>query len=122
MKKLFLLFILLLLPACAVDTRKFTIASTRDVTLKNVNLNELPKKVAVIGENCTFSTVFPIFGGLHKASMELALEDALKNGNGDIMVDGEFKRFKHPYNHFLTIPIFDCVQVKGTVINTKGRQ
>ncbi len=90
------------------------IVPTRQINVKNVNLNKLPRNENVEVKKCRpiFPLLMPI--DLFQNSYDELVESALQKGNGDILLDPIFKR-----NNFL---FAICLSVRGTVVNTRGEK
>ena len=72
------------LGACSTHLTDFTMISTKNVSLDKVDIDKLPQKKNVIGEDKKFMFLFIPFG---VPTIQAALNNALEKGNGDLMVD-----------------------------------
>ena len=115
MKKILPVVLLLTTVGCTSHFADFTAISTRDVTTKEVNLNKLPVKKNVEGQNRAF---WSIFTPMRHVSLSKAVEDALNKGDGDLIVNAEvtLKRI------FVVIGAISTLKIKGDVVNTKAGQ
>ncbi len=86
------------------------VASTREINVRNLNLNNLTKRTSVEGKVCSFCPGAPFVRGC-EPSLGDAVEDALQKGKGDLLLDSNVK-----INGYLLV---SCTSVKGTVIDTK---
>lgn len=90
----------------------FTLCSTKNVALDNVDLDKLPQKTEVIGEDKKFVFLFIPFG---IPRLENAVDDALAKGGGDLMVDTAVYAEQWWFLVGQT-----GLKVKGTVVKTRG--
>jgi hypothetical protein len=106
---LVLLFILLTLVACTGYVANLSLVSTRNVDIETTAL-DLRKGARVTGEDCGYALLGMI--PLEVPSLEDAVDDALKKGKGNIMVDaGTTASVFHAILFSQT-----CIKVAGTVL------
>lgn len=110
-----LLAILLVAAAgCSTRLADLTIISTKNVSLDKVDIDACPQKRNVEGEDSAFIFLFIPFGFPH---LEDAIDDALKKGGGDTLVDGVLYR-----DGWWFLVGESTLRVEGTVVDTRGRQ
>ncbi|MBI3725660.1 hypothetical protein HY251_17170 [bacterium] len=79
------------LAACGAEQGRFTVISTRNVELSRVDLKHIPLKRGVSGSDGRFWFLFIPFGGA--PTINNAIDDCLKSGDGDFMVSTRVKSF-----------------------------
>lgn len=104
---------LMLLTGCATRLSDMSVISTRNVSLNEVDLDNLPQVKGVTGKDSKFIFLFIPFGTPH---LEDAIDDALDKGDGDVMVDA----IVHRQGWWFLIGE-TSLKVKGTVVKTRGK-
>ena len=122
MRKIILLLCILSLSACT-EVVHFSNAtlSTKDINVSHVNLNNMPQTRRVKGES---SSCYYILGLIPTCGtydfiargVGEAVEDALRKGRGDMIINAQVKTELTSYVLFLK----SNSTVKGTVINLQG--
>ena len=113
MKKHILIALLLLTTACTSHISDVTAISTRKVSTQEVDLNKLPMKKNIEGQDHVFWT---IFNPSHNVKLSRAVEDALDKGDGDLMLNAEITLD----SAFAIIGFINTLKIKGDVVNTKA--
>jgi len=98
---------------CTIRQADLTVVTTRNVELKDVNLNKLKSK-RVTGEDSSFVFLFIPFGF---PQLEDALDDALDKAGGDLMLDAVIYT-----SQWWFIIGQNKIKITGTVVNTKEAQ
>lgn len=111
LKKIFLLFFLLLLTACTSHIVDVTAISTRNINQNEVDLNTLPTVRHVVGEHTETATIFTFW---KSPNLSKAVEDALNKGNGDLIINAQVTLKKV----FIGIGFISTVKIEGDVVNT----
>ena len=103
----------LALCCCSQRVGDLTIVSPNNVNLKKINLDKLPQKKNVTGED--IQSIFFIFP-TGQPTLEEAVSDALRKGDGDIMTDVSI------YSNWWWALLYgqQVIQVKGNVVKTRG--
>lgn len=109
---LFALAALLTSSGCMSRVGDMTMLSTRNVSLDRLDIDKLPQKTGITGRDSTFMFLFIPFGQPH---LKNAVDDALNKGGGDLMTDVVVSR-----GAWWFIVGQDIVEVKGTVVKTRG--
>lgn len=102
----------LLLSSCSQHIANFSAISTRNVSVNNVDLTKLPQR-KVTGVDSIYQ-VGIFFTGI--LSMQDAVEDALRKGEGDILLDASLTA---KWYYFIFTNVFRY-EITGTVVNTKA--
>ena len=110
---IFFLFCIILNVGCSMRLADLTVASTRNVNLKEVDLDSLPQTKGIVGKDTKFTILFIPLGFPH---VEDAIDDALDKGGGDVMIDAVL----HSKWWYFLIIGQDSLEVKGTVVKTRG--
>ena len=97
---------------CSIRLADLTVTSTRNVSLNRVDLDSLPQTKGIVGKDTKFRFLFIPFGFPH---LEDAIDDALDKGDGDVMIDAVL----HSKGWWFIIGQ-DSLEVKGTVVKTRG--
>ena len=113
MKQLFLMIaIIACLSGCATHISDLSMISNKNLDLGKIDLDSLPQKKHVEGRDDKFVFLFIPFGA---PTLKEALNDALKKGGGDLMVNASV---------YVTGWWFligrQGISIKGDVVNTKG--
>lgn len=103
---------LLLFASCAIRQADLTMISTKNVALDKVDIDSLPQKKNIEGEDSNFWFLFIPFGF---PQLEDAVDEALNKGNGDLMTDAVIYT-----KHWWFLIGQDTIKVKGTVVNTRA--
>jgi hypothetical protein len=98
------------LSACSSRVGDLTLVSTKNIDLSDAHLDAKGGK-RVKGEDCVIAVLglFPL--GL--PNLQGAVDDALNNGNGNVMVD-QVSRVSEVY---FVLASRRCIEVEGTVLN-----
>jgi len=105
------MFIILLcywFSGCTMRVGDFTLVSTKNIDLSNASL-DIREGKRTKGEDCAFIFLFIPLG---LPSVKQAVDDALTNGNGNIMVD----QVTYTRSWWFIIGQ-SCYVVEGTVLN-----
>ena len=97
---------------CSMRLSDLTVASTKNVNLDKVDLDSLPQTKGIVGKDTKYRILFIPLGFPH---LEDAIDDALDKGNGDVMIDAVV----HSRGWWFIIGQ-DSLEVKGTVVKTRG--
>lgn len=102
-----------LLTACSTRVADLTVVSPNTVSMKKLNLDELPSTRNVVGRDSSFVFLFIPLG---LPNLEEAISDALAKGEGDLMIDTVI------YRDAWSLLLFGhrTLRVQGTVINTRA--
>lgn len=113
MKKIMLLIgALMFLSACSTRIAGMTMISDQNINTKGVKVSELPKVKNIVGKSKKFIFLFIPFG---QPTIKEALDDALKRGNGDLMLDASL------YSTGWWFLVGEMgLELRGTVVNTQG--
>ncbi len=102
------------LSACVSHLADLTLASNQNVSLNNVNLNNLPQIRNVNGSDYGIDILFI---PLKQASLMKAVRDALNKSDSDIMIDTSVEKL------YLWLFIgFEKISVNGTAVKTTGAE
>jgi len=114
MKKILILTILLFMSGCSTHITDLSMISNKNINLNKVDIDKLPTKKHIEGEDSKFVFLFIPFGA---PTLKEALNDALEKGDGDLMVDASV------YNTGWWFGIGEVgIKIKGNVVNTKGEK
>lgn len=108
---------LLMLCSCTSHHMEFTAVSTRALPCEPVNINKLPQTVTTGSATVPCFNLFPLFSSASSGGVSRAIEDALKKGNGDMMVDATMSA-----TNFGFLIGFKTYKITGTVVNVKAAQ
>lgn len=113
MKRIFsVLGCLALLSACSTHLTEFTMISTHNVALSKQDVDLLPQKKNVVGED----KKVVLFGiTLGTPVIQAAVDDALNKGDGDLIVDASL----YQTDWSLLFIGQTGYELKGTVVNTR---
>lgn len=105
------LLLVVTLSGCAARMGDLTIASTKNIDLSDTHLYVRDGKRAE-GEDCVYYPlgIFPL--GL--PNLQDAVEDALNNGHGNVIVN----EVTHKTYVYFILASRICIKVDGTVLNT----
>lgn len=109
MTKFIAIILTLGLSACTSHMFDVSMISNKPIDLEKLDLANSPKKRHIVGEHETYFVVIP----LGSPSLYLAVNDALKKGNGDLIIDASVHR-----NIFYALVGARSYTIKGTVVNT----
>ncbi len=113
MKRILMMLIAVLyISGCTTHLTDLSMISNKNINLNKVNIDKLPQKKHVEGEDKKFVFLFIPFG---QPTLKGALNDALEKGNGDLMVDASV----YITNWWFLIGQ-NGLKIKGNVVNTKG--
>ena len=111
MKKIIFIIFTFTLLACSQPITKLSVVSTKNVDLESIDPAQLGQGVKVTGKDKKlFAFIFPT--GITRLGR--AVDDALKKGNGDLMLDATFY-----YRYWWFLVGLYGYEVEGTVVNTK---
>lgn len=100
------------LSACVSHLADLTLASNQNVSLNNVNLNNLPQVRNVSGSDYGIDILFI---PLKQASLMKAVRNALNKSDSDVMIDTSVERL------YLWLLIgYEKISVNGTAVKTRG--
>ncbi len=113
MKRIFVILMsVLYMSGCTTHLTDLSMISNKNVSLNKVDIDKLPQKKNVEGEDSKFVFLFIPFG---QPTLKEALNNALEKGNGDLMVDASV---------YMTSWWFligeSGIKIKGDVVNTRG--
>lgn len=113
MKQFFItLLTALFISGCTTHLTDLSMISNKNINLNKVDIDKLPQKKNVEGEDTKFMLLFIPFG---QPTLKGALNDALEKGNGDLMVDASVYVTQW---WFLVGQV--GIKIKGDVVNSKG--
>lgn len=113
MKRILIIFIAVLyVGACSTHLTDLSMISNKNVALDKVDIDKLPQKKNVEGEDTKFVFLFIPFG---QPTLKGALNDALEKGNGDLMVDPSVST-----TGWWFLIGQSGLKIKGDVVNTRG--
>jgi hypothetical protein len=102
------------LTGCSQRMADLTLISPHNVNLNGVNLDKLPGTKDVVGRSETYLILGLIPLGL--PSLEDAVDDALRRGNGDLMTDVTVSR-----TAWYALAVSNVgIEVRGNVVRTRG--
>ncbi len=102
----------LCLNGCTTHLTDLSMISNKNVNLNKVDIDQLPQKKNIEGEDTKFVFLFIPFG---QPTLKGALNDALEKGEGDLMVDASISATSWWFLIGQT-----GLKIKGDVVNTKG--
>ena len=102
------------LSSCTTHLTDLSVISNKNIALDNIDIDRSPQRKLVVGEDKKFIFLFIPLG---QPKIREAVNDALKKGNGDLIVDASLYV---KYWWFLVGQT--SIEIKGTVVNTKGVQ
>ncbi|MDD4556214.1 MAG: hypothetical protein PHE89_02645 [Alphaproteobacteria bacterium] len=111
MKKFLGLFTLFLC-GCTTHLTDLSMISNKNINLNEIDIDRSPQRKYVIGEDKKFILIFFPLG---QPKIKEALNDALEKGNGDLMIDASLY-----VTSWWFIVGQTGIEIKGTVVNTKG--
>lgn len=112
MKAIIVSLMIIVLSACTTHLTDVSLMSNKNVNLNNVNIDKLPQVKNVVGKSSVFIFLFIPFG---QPQIKLALNDALKKGDGDLMVDASISS-----KSWWFLVGENSIVIEGTVVKTKG--
>ena len=113
MKRILMLVIsVLYMSGCTTHLTDLSMISNKNVSLNKVDIDKLPQKKNVEGEDLKFVFLFIPFG---QPTLKGALNDALEKGHGDLMIDASVSTTGWWFLVGQT-----GLKIKGDVVNTKG--
>ena len=95
---------LLLATGCSIRVADLTLVSTKNIDLSQLKLDARNGK-RVKGQHCVFN-----LAGL--PNLEVAIDRALENGGGNVMID--------QVSYQKAYPFVTCIEVEGTVLRTEA--
>jgi hypothetical protein len=111
-----LLPIILVTSACTIRTADLTLASNRLVELDRVDLDALPTKRRVVGQDRKFIPIFFPAASL-MPTLETAVDDALNKGQGDLLTDAVVKI----QSLFAVLGVVETLSIEADVVDTRQR-
>lgn len=97
---------------CSTHMTDLSMISNKNISLNKIDLDKLPQEKNVVGEDRKFVFLFIPFG---TPTLKGALNDALENGHGDLMVDASV------YSTGWWFLVGQTgIKIKGDVVNTRG--
>jgi hypothetical protein len=105
------MLVVMVCTGCATRVADLTAISTKNVKLDTVDLDTLPQTQGVTGKDTRFVFLFIPFG---MPQLENAVDDALEQGGGDLMLDAVVTVRKW---WFLVGQ--NTIEVEGAVANTR---
>jgi len=103
----------LFMPGCTVRTADLTLVSTKNIDYTDMNVNMKQGK-RYKGEDCTY-TLLGIPLGQVMPNLKTAVDDALQQGGGNIMLD----EVTYVKGAWYILGTMSCYDVEGTVLNAK---
>jgi hypothetical protein len=111
-KAIALLSVLFVLSGCSQHITDFSVLSNKNIELDGVDLDNAPRQKYISGKDSKWMFLFfPL--GIPK--VKEALNDALLKGDGDLLIDASVY-----YNSWWFLIGQSEIELKGTVVNTKG--
>jgi hypothetical protein len=98
--------------ACTTRVADLTLISTKNIDLSNVSL-DLKKGKRVVGEDCV---VWPLGIPIRIPTLETAVDHALEQGGGNIMID----QVTYQSAYTWIIASYTCIRTEGTVLDSRG--
>lgn len=112
MKKVFIIFFVILLTSCTQRFLDVSAISTRQIEVSNIDLSKYQQKKDITGEDKkNIILLFPV--GLPKITK--AVDNALDKGDGDLLINASIDIERKWFVLFG----YKKVIVNGTVINTR---
>ncbi len=110
---LFMITTLILLLGCSARVADLTIVSTRNINLSEKIPLNANKATRFSGEDCSFFLLnyYPFFNKI--PNLEVAIEKALRQGNGNLMLD----EVTVASDVWIIIGNIKCIQATGAVLN-----
>lgn len=105
--------VVLVISGCTQRIGDLTLVSTKNIDLSNAHM-DVREGRRVKGEDCAYAILGLIPTGL--PNLEEAVDDALENGHGNVMVD----QVTYHHGAYFILAASDCIQVEGTVLNVAG--
>lgn len=112
MKKILFLVCFLCLCGCRTHMTDITMISTKNIDLNKTNIDAAPTKKNVTGKDSVFIFLF-IPTGI--PTLQGAVNDALKNGNGDLLTNASVYS-----SGWWFLVGQNSIEITGDVVNTKG--
>ncbi|MEI6708959.1 MAG: hypothetical protein WCK96_17690 [Methylococcales bacterium] len=102
-----------LLNGCSHRVADFSIVSTKNIDLTQVAKLDPSAAKRYSGEDCSFFLLnqYPFFNKI--PNLELAVDKALKKGNGNVMVD----EISVESDVWVLLGNIKCIQAEGAVLN-----
>jgi hypothetical protein len=97
---------------CSVRLGDMSVLTTKGVSLDGVNLDTLPQRRNIEGEDMPWLILFFPLGIPH---LETAVDDALARGDGDVMLDAVITS-----EGWWFLVGRSGLKVRGTVVQTRG--
>lgn len=111
MNKIIIATMIMLISACSSHLTDISVISNKNVSLNRVDIDKLPQVKNVIGQDSRFVFLFIPFG---QPEIKTALNDALKKGDGDMMIDSSIYA-----KSWWFIIGQDTIEIQGTVVKTR---
>jgi hypothetical protein len=97
---------------CSVHVGDLSAVSTRAVRLERLDLARLPRTDGVVGRDSSYTFLLIPF---HKTRLEAAVERALDEGHGDLLIDATVTQ-----GGWFFLVGQRYIEVRGTVVDTRG--
>lgn len=126
MKKFFIIFIFIFLVSCSTPSVTYTALSTKELKLKNADLTKFPQNQVKV-KICDYRMP----QGFYTPTLDQLVKKALMEGQGDLMINATYEgygKWYEPIKIFLlfpislALPVKNCGELEGTVINTNGEK
>ena len=111
MKK-YLIIMLIFLSGCTTHLTDLSMISNKNINLEKIDIDRAPQRKLVEGEDSKFILLFFPLG---QPKIKEAVNKALQKGNGDLLVDASLY-----YKYWWFIIGQSTIQIKGTVVDTRG--
>ena len=105
---------ILCLSGCTTHLTDVSIISNKNISLDKLDIDRCPQRKLVEGEDSKFVFLFIPLG---QPKIKEAVNDALQKGIGDLIVDASLYK---KYWWFLIGQ--QSIQIKGTVVKTRGEK
>ena len=124
MKKLFIIFICIFLVSCTHSVT-YTALSTKELQLKNADLTKFPQNQVKV-KICEYR-----LSGGYTPTLDKLVGKTLIEGQGDLIINAKYDSYIKWYEPIkilllfpisLALPVNQCGELEGTVINTRGEK
>lgn len=99
---------------CSAHLTDLSMISNKTINLDEIDIDKAPQRKLVEGEDTKFNFLFIPFG---RPQVKEALNEALRKGEGDLMIDASLY-----YKYWWFIVGQESLILKGTVVNTKSEK
>ncbi len=103
----------IILTGCTTRVADLTVISTKNIDLSNVSIDVRQGKRAV-GSDCA---VWPLGIPIRIPTIETAVDRALEQGGGNIMID----QVTYVSAYTWIIASYNCIRAEGTVLSTTAK-